>query len=85
MGVVYNLWFWLTPIVYPVSILPDGLQVIVGYNPMTPVVGFYQEAILYGRWPSLANLIYPATVSFLLVLLSVFVFRRASPELVDVL
>ena len=51
-GVVLQLWFWLTPIIYPISILPNWGQEIVRYNPMTPLVMAYQEIILKGEFPS---------------------------------
>jgi ABC-type polysaccharide/polyol phosphate export permease len=42
-------WFWLTPIVYPISIL-DGvpaLQAAVRANPMTGVISLYRTALLH--------------------------------------
>ena len=33
-GIFVTFWFWLTPIVYPPSILPEGLQPFMGSNPL---------------------------------------------------
>jgi lipopolysaccharide transport system permease protein len=85
MLVVMQLWFWLTPIVYPLAALPEDLRPIIGYNPMTPLVAIYQDALLFDRWPSLATLVAPALTAALVFLLAMFAFRRASPELVDAL
>ncbi|KCZ99523.1 ABC transporter [Hyphomonas oceanitis SCH89] len=85
MLVVLQLWFWLTPIVYPFHVLPDAMQTIISYNPMLPVVQFYQDIMLYNKWPDFVSLQYPATLSIVLLLVAVFLFRRASPEIVDVL
>ena len=35
-GIFLTFWFWLTPIVYPLSILPEGLVGWMGLNPMAP-------------------------------------------------
>ncbi len=85
MGVIFQLWFWLTPIIYPLNILPENMQKIVGLNPITNLVIYYQDIMLYQRWPSLQSLAYPSTLAVVLVLLALYVFRRASAEIVDVL
>lgn len=85
MGVVMQLWFWFTPIVYPRSILPEGLALLVDLNPMSHLVGLYQDALLFDRAPDLVNLVYPLLLGVVTVLFSFAVFRRASSEMVDAL
>lgn len=85
VGVVLQLWFWLTPIVYPVSVVPDHLRWVLSLNPMIPLVEIYHEAMVFGRWPDLAPLVVPVALSAVLLVLSFMVFKRASPELVDAL
>lgn len=84
-GIVLQLWFWLTPIVYPVSIMPEHFKWISSVNPMTPIVAIYQNAILLDQFPAWATLLYPAFLATVLCLVSFTVFKRASPELVDAL
>ena len=38
-SVVLQFWFWLTPIVYPASILPDWAQALLVFNPLTHCIG----------------------------------------------
>lgn len=85
MSVVFQILFWMTPIVYRLDALPPPMQFVVGLNPMTPLVGFYQDVLLFGQMPSFQRLIYPAIVAASLLTLSLMVFRRASSELVDAL
>jgi len=84
-GIVMQLWFWLTPIVYPLAAIPERLQWLVEFNPMVQVVAIYQNAILFDRWPDWNGLIAPLAIALALVSMSFMVFRRASPELVDAL
>ncbi len=84
-GIFLQLWFWMTPIVYPPSVVPDHLRWLVELNPMTPVIAVYQNAILLNEFPDWSTLIVPAAIAFALFLVSFFVFKRASPELVDAL
>lgn len=83
VGVLLQLWFWMTPIVYPVTAVPDSLRDFLDFNPMVALVGIYQNAILLDRWPPWHTLVYPLLASGVLVTAAFVVFRRASPELVD--
>ena len=77
--------FWLTPIVYVASSLPPRLQWLTAINPLTPVVAIYQKALVFGQWPDLGTLVAPALLAIVLIVITMSVFRRASPELVDAL
>lgn len=85
MAIVLQLWFWLTPIVYPLNIVPERLRWLVEMNPMVPLVRIYQDALLYDRWPQPGSLILPALVAVAAMAFAFVLFRRASPELVDAL
>ena len=84
-SIVLQFWFWLTPIVYAVDILPKQFRPIAELNPMTPLVGIYQQAVLHDRWPDWSALLPVAALACLLVALSFALFRRASADLVDAL
>jgi lipopolysaccharide transport system permease protein len=85
MSVLLQVWFWLTPIVYTLDVLPKGLRAFVDLNPLVPLVRLYQDALLFDRWPQAYELLSPTLWTFGLLALSFVVFRRASSELVDVL
>lgn len=85
IGVVAQIWFWLTPVVYLFDAVPEHFRFLMQVNPMTPLVKIYQDAILYGTWPSVDSLLIPAVVSSFVLLLALFVFRRARTDLVDAL
>ena len=82
-GIFVQFWFWLTPIVYPVSILPSGLQNILAYNPMTPLMAGFQVVLVSGRWPQWSTLLYPAVLGVLLCLLGMHLFRVHAGDMVD--
>lgn len=84
-SVVIQIWFWLTPIVYPRDTIPKHLQWVLDMNPMVALVGIYQDILLFNRWPDFSTLVTPAFVALALFAMSFLLFRRASAELVDVL
>lgn len=83
LGMILMGWFYLTPIVYPASLVPERFQAWIELNPLTALVGLYRQALLEGEvsWV-------PGTVSLTLtaaVLLSVglWIFASLKPAFVD--
>lgn len=85
LSIVLQIWFWLTPIVYPADVVPERLRGLLELNPMWPLVALYQQALLHNRWPQWETLIYPGAMSLTLCALTLFVFVRANADLVDAL
>lgn len=85
VGIFLQIWFWLTPIAYPPGTLPQSFAWITALNPLIPLVAIYQRALLQYEWPTLPALWMPVAVMAILLPSAFFLFRRASPELVDVL
>lgn len=82
-SVLLQFWFWFTPVVYPMSILPDAIRPWIERNPMTALMTAYQDILVAGQWPQWETL-WPLTVSALLIcLLGYRLFRKRSGELVD--
>lgn len=84
MSVILQLWFWLTPVVYPASIVPERFRDAMAFNPIVPLVDAYDSVLVYGIPPS-TSLFFPVILAILLLLLALYTFRRASPEMVDAL
>ena len=83
--VVMQLAFWIAPIAYTPEIVPESLRSIRFLNPMTPLVEAYQRALLFGAAPDWAALGALVVVAGLLLALALALFRRASPDMADVL
>jgi len=83
--VVLQALFWLTPIVYHISILPERVQEIFRLNPLLPLVSSYQNVLLFGKAPVWGELVWLIVATPLLAIASLVMFRRASPEMVDAL
>jgi len=83
--ILLQFLFWFTPIVYPIDIVPEHLQKLLAFNPMSVVVASYHDVLVYNRAPDWFSLTLIAVVSGLLLFASLFIFRRASAEMVDVL
>lgn len=83
--VVLQLGFWFTPIVYTPNVIPEALHPLLQLNPLTSVVAGFQGAILYNTAPDIILLTLQVLAAAALFCASLFLFRRASVEMVDVL
>ncbi len=52
LGHLVTFWFFLSPILYPVTRVPEQFRVILSLNPFTPFVVAYQDVLLYSKIPS---------------------------------
>lgn len=82
-GIFVTFWFWLTPIIYPPTILPERLQPLMGLNPMAHWMTAVQGVLVKGEWPQWSSLIYPLVTAVLLCLLGLRVFRKRAGEMAD--
>ncbi len=84
MGVLLTFWFWATPIVYPIEILPSELrELVLTYNPMAPLMAFYQSLILGTDPPEPASLLPLLGCTFVFLIAGYLAFTRLSDDLVD--
>lgn len=81
--VILQFWFWLTPIVYVGTTLPDEVQRILQWNPLLPLVTAYQKICLEHQAPDWIELIYPLILALLFCALGLFAFHKLQGEIVD--
>ncbi|MDR7281342.1 lipopolysaccharide transport system permease protein [Pseudomonas corrugata] len=82
-GICLQFWFWLTPIVYPMSILPDWVQRLLQLNPLTNLIVSYQNMFLYGQWPVWSSLLPTFITGLVFCLIGLRLFRQRVGEMVD--
>lgn len=83
--VILQITFWLTPVVYNVTMFPEGVRHLFNFNPIYPIVKSYQNVLVYGANPAWEPLLIIVGVSVVLMALALVMFRKAGPEMVDVL
>ncbi|MBA2710821.1 MAG: ABC transporter permease [Tatlockia sp.] len=80
-----QLWFWFTPIIYPENIIPEQFRSWLTLNPIYKLIRAYHDIFVYGLFPNLTDMAETLLMSLSLMLIGLLIFRRASPEMVDVL
>jgi lipopolysaccharide transport system permease protein len=84
VNIAMQFWFWLTPIVYPASILPEGVRtLLLDWNPMARLVQAWQGVLVARTAPDWAGLAPVALLAVLLCMLALHLFRRRAGEMAD--
>jgi lipopolysaccharide transport system permease protein len=81
--IILQMLFWFTPIVYPVTIIPEAYRHWMNFNPIYPLTNAYQQILVYGINPEWEGVLIIAAIGLLLAGASLYMFRRASAEMVD--
>lgn len=78
MGILIMVWFYLTPIVYTSSMIPDEVKYIFDYNPMKVIIEAFHSIFFYNQLPNLYSLSIVAIVSIILLNIAFYVFEKLS-------
>jgi len=66
-------WFWVTPIFYPIEMIPANFRWIFNLNPMTAFILFHRDIIFYCRMPELATFLGVIVWAFLSLSIGILV------------
>lgn len=82
---LYNLllpaWFYLTPIVYPLTIVPPNIAAYMHWNPMNLLLEQFRLLIYFGQTPSLQSTLIVACIAFATLGIGWWVFTKRVDEL----
>ena len=86
IAIALNLLFYLTPIVYPASVIPDELRFwIFWFNPLAAIAEIYRDLVLVGEVHHWLEWGITSGVSLLIFVIGLSVYRRLRPAFADVL
>jgi lipopolysaccharide transport system permease protein len=85
ISVLLQILFYLSPIIYPVSIIPHRFQFLVNLNPIALLVQAYRDVIVYNRQPDWFSLVYPAALGVTLLVFGYRHFKANEDRFADML
>ena len=81
---IVQLWMYATPIVYPLSMVPEGkLRMLIIANPMTSVIEAFKYATLGQGYFSWSALCYSFAFMSILLIIGVVVFNKVQRSFMD--
>ena len=82
---VLMAWMYLTPIIYPESIVPERYRPFINLNPFTALVRSYRRIFLEGFAPDWASLAYFTAVALILFVFGYWWFAKTRRNFADVI
>ena len=76
-------WLYLSPVIYPVSMVPERWKWVLSLNPMTGVIEGFRASLLGKDW-NLQSLAMACVVSVILLIYGLFYFRKMERRFADV-
>ena len=83
LGIALQAWFYLTPIVYPLSLVPERLRPWMALNPMATTVQAFRTVLLGGPPPEPGAALALAAMALATLALGWALFRRLRPAFAD--
>lgn len=80
-----QFWFWVTPVVYPLEVLPNWVQGWVVLNPITGWVRALQDIFLFQRLPDVMTAVVLMLLTGGVFAIALLFYRRRAHELVELL
>jgi lipopolysaccharide transport system permease protein len=85
LPLVLQLWLFASPVIYPLSAVPEGWRSWYLLNPMAGIVTAFRDALLHGVQPDPVPLRYAAVVTACLLPAAYLLFKRAEATMADVI
>ncbi len=83
VNVIMMMWIYLTPILYPITIVPEKLLWLFKLNPMTFVIESYHSVLYWKNPPTINILAYSSAGAIVVFLAGVLVFSRLEPNFAE--
>ena len=87
--IIMMVWFFGTPIIYPLSMVPEKYQFIIKINPMTIYAAYYRNIFYYVKYPegagfpSAPETLIAVGITLLIFFIGYFTFKKLEPRFAE--
>ena len=85
MPLLLQVWMFATPVVYPLSVVPERLRPFYQLNPMVGVIDNFRRVVLQGAAPNFRVLGASAVISVVLLVAAYIYFKNVEATIADVI
>lgn len=82
---ITQIWMYLTPVIYPISLVPEEYRGIYMLNPTVVLIDSYRKIILLRQFPNFGQLGLAAAISLVLFYFSYLYFKSAEMKFADII
>lgn len=80
-----QLWMFATPIIYPISNVPENLRFFYALNPMAPVIDNFRRVSVQNSAPNWSGLLTAGLISVILFILAYHFFKKMERVFADII
>ena len=82
-GVFVSMWMYLTPLFYPVSIIPEEYQQLYkSANPMYWYIEQFRDIVLHARFPELNSILVGSIIAIIVLIMGAWYFNKKQDEFI---
>ena len=85
IALILTAWLYLTPIIYPETVVPERYQPLLNLNPWTPLVRSYRRILFENSAPDWGGLLFFLSFAFVCFLFGYWWFARTRRNFADVI
>jgi len=82
---LFMVWLYISPVMYPLSMVPEKYRIFLMVNPMTHLLEIYRSLILKQGFPNWMGVIYIGVLAIFLLWVGQTLFLRLKPVFDDYL
>jgi len=82
-GVILQIGFFLSPIIYSLDLLPENIRQLVLLSPIAQIIESTHNLILYQIYPSLFSVGYLLAITCIVLIIGIVIFRKLNPDIVE--
>ena len=75
-GILLVIWNYLTPVFYPMEIIPDKYVIFINCNPLTYYVTYFRKILIYNEIPDLNLNLICLFISMISVIVGLVIFKK---------
>jgi len=79
-----QLLMYATPVIYPLSVVPEKYKWLIVTNPITSIVETFRYAFLGSGSFSWLNLGYSAVITIVILIAGIIIFNKVEKSFIDV-
>lgn len=84
MPVLVQLWMFVSPVIYPLGVVPEAWRPLYLLNPMAGIIHGFRDVLLRGHAPDPVPLAYAAAVTACALPAAYLLFKRAEATMADI-
>lgn len=83
LNLIISVWFYLTPVIYPIEQFPEKYRFVFSINPMSVIINGYRQTILGGGEPNIKSFLAVSIFSILFFIFSFLYFKKTEGKFAD--